>query len=230
MSAISFFFPRHESEPLASASASLPLASSSWSRQATRFVHEEPPILLGQAEGARLYFVTSQALASSTITWLRIHFTRPRDVSYASPMPPYAYLFRNGRGEDLVAYLASLNDARHWDGVAQWQPAPAAWQQSDRADGADGERLFAEHCATCHSPGGAARTKWASSFHRVPPDLARDALQHVTAADPRTDIARIAKFGIQGTDMPGREYLPDDEITAIAAYVARQRASAAGAR
>jgi mono/diheme cytochrome c family protein len=37
------------------------------------------------------------------------------------------------------------------------------------------------------------------------------------------EIARIAKFGIQGTDMPGHEYLPDDQIAAMADYITQQR-------
>ena len=34
----------------------------------------------------------------------------------------------------------------------------------------------------------------------------------------------MARFGIQGTDMPGREYLSDDEVAAIADYVVEQEA------
>jgi mono/diheme cytochrome c family protein len=47
-----------------------------------------------------------------------------------------------------------------------------------------------------------------------------------SSAGFQAQIARIAKFGIPGTDMPGREYLPDDQLAAIAAYVAHERAAA----
>jgi cytochrome c oxidase cbb3-type subunit 2 len=59
--------------------------------------------------------------------------------------------------------------------------------------------------------------------------LARDAFQHVSAQDVpeqlNVEIARIAKFGLQGTDMPGHEYLPDGQIAAITAYIVSQRES-----
>ena len=43
-----------------------------------------------------------------------------------------------------------------------------------------------------------------------------------------TEIARITRFGIRDTDMPGHEYLADDQVAAIAAYVVGQRESRQG--
>jgi mono/diheme cytochrome c family protein len=87
--------------------------------------------------------------------------------------------------------------------------------------------LFTEHCATCHASDGAARGKWSASFHNVPPDLVCGPMPHVavdaTPAQLRMDIARMTKFGLKGTDMAGHEYLPDEQIMAIADYVADQR-------
>jgi len=34
-------------------------------------------------------------------------------------------------------------------------------------------------------------------------------------------IAEIVKFGIPGTDMPGHEYLPDQQISSIGMWVAQ---------
>ena len=181
---------------------------------------QRPPLIGNRRQGPDL----SQAGARRSPLWLRIHFMNPRDVSYGSIMPRFDYLFNDSRGGDLIAYLASLNDSGHWNGIAKWQSAPGS---QSRAAGLDGGKLFAEHCATCHSSDGVARRKWSSSFRRIPPDLDRDALQHVTPqATPEemhAEIARIAKFGIQGTDMPGHEYLPDEQIEAMVDYVARQR-------
>jgi cytochrome c oxidase cbb3-type subunit 2 len=183
---------------------------------------QHPPLIGNRRQGPDL----SQVGARRSRLWLRMHFMRPRDVSFNSPMPPYDYLFRNTRGDDLIAYLASLDDAGHWKDVAGWQPATAAWQ---RVVGLDGAKLFGEHCATCHSLEGAARKKWSGSFHRLPLDLAGDALQHVSAgasaAEMRTEIARMTRFGIQGTDMPGHEYLHDEEVAAIVEYVIARRES-----
>jgi cbb3-type cytochrome c oxidase subunit II len=185
---------------------------------------EQPPLIGNRRQGPDL----SQVGARRSPLWLRIHFMNPRDVSYHSIMPRFDYLFRDSRGSDLVAYLASLNSPGHWNSdTANWQPQPTAQALAARIDGS---RLFAEHCATCHTANGLARSKWSASFHRPPPDLANDGFQNVPAqATPlqlRTGIARITKFGLQGTDMAGHEYLPDEQIAAIADFVAGQRETA----
>jgi cbb3-type cytochrome oxidase cytochrome c subunit len=180
---------------------------------------EQPPLIGNRRQGPDL----SQVGARRSPLWLRIHFMNPRDVSYDSVMPRYDYLFRDGRGDDLIAYLASLNSAGHWDVIANWQPSDHATAQTGSIDGSV---LFAEHCATCHASDGAARGKWSASFHSLPPDLVRSPMRHVADATPaqvRKDIARITKFGLKRTDMAGHEYLPDEQIVAIADFVADQR-------
>jgi cytochrome c oxidase cbb3-type subunit 2 len=177
---------------------------------------QHPPLIGNRRQGPDL----SQVGARRSPLWLRMHFMNPRDVSYHSVMPRFDYLFGDSRGGDLVAYLAGLNDSAHWKDVARWQLSPGAPEQAAHLDGA---RLFNEHCATCHSPGGVARSKWPSTLSRVPPDLARDPWKHVSSQATIAEIARITKFGVQATDMPGLEYLPDDQIAAIAGYVAEQR-------
>jgi mono/diheme cytochrome c family protein len=183
---------------------------------------EQPPLIGNRRQGPDL----SQVGARRSQLWLRIHFLNPRDVSYESIMPRYDYLFRDGRGDDLIAYLMSLNSAGHWGEVVNWLPSDHAIA---RAGSIDGSVLFAEHCAICHAPDGAARGKWLASFHSLPPDLVRGPMPHVvgyaTPEQLRMDIARITKFGLKGTDMAGHEYLPDEQIVAIADFVADQRES-----
>jgi mono/diheme cytochrome c family protein len=183
---------------------------------------EQPPLIGNRRQGPDL----SRVGTRRSPLWLRIHFMNPRDVSYDSIMPRYDYLFGDGRGADLIAYLASLNSAGHWGEVVNWLPSDYAIVQ---AKSIDGSVLFVEHCATCHAPDGAARGKWSASFHSLPPDLVRGPMRHVTAdgttAQLRMDIARITKFGLKGTDMAGHEYLPDEQIVAIADFIANQRES-----
>jgi hypothetical protein len=184
---------------------------------------EQPPLIGNRRQGPDL----SQVGARRSPLWLRIHFMNPRDVSYDSVMPRFDYLFRDHRGDDLIAYLESLNTPGHWGkATAGWQPASLMYSKAIYIDGG---QLFLEHCATCHASDGAARRKWSATFHRLPPDLARDAFQHISAQDApeqlNVDIARIAKFGMQETDMPGHEYLPDEQISAISAYILSQRES-----
>jgi mono/diheme cytochrome c family protein len=184
---------------------------------------EQPPLIGNRRQGPDL----SQVGARRSSLWLRIHFMNPRDVSYDSIMPRYDYLFRDSRGDDLIAYLASLNSGGRWRVIAGWQPSDYAIAQ---ARSIDGSVLFAEHCATCHASDGGARGRWSASFHNIPTDLVRGPMRHVAVdANPpqlRMDIARVTKFGLKGTDMPGHEYLPDEQIVAIADFIQDQRKAA----
>lgn len=189
---------------------------------------EKPPLIGNRRQGPDLSEVGSRR----SPLWLRIHFMNPRELSYESIMPRYSYLFRDDRGEALLVYVANLKSngsyAHLRDVIATWVPA----EMSPAHEGAGGQLLFAHYCATCHVQGGKVRETWGSSFKRLPPLLNLDQLQYV----PRTDapalrqlrIARIIKFGIPGTNMPGHEYLPDDQIETLSAWVTQM--SAAGAR
>jgi cytochrome c oxidase cbb3-type subunit 2 len=59
----------------------------------------------------------------------------------------------------------------------------------------------------------------------LPPDLAVGPFFYLPPSGPaavRIDrLAQVAKFGVPGTDMPGHEYLSDEEIASIAAWVAQ---------
>ncbi len=177
---------------------------------------EQPPLIGNRRQGPDL---TNVGLRRSQ-QWLRIHFLDPRKVSYESPMPQYKYLFRDGRGEDLIAYLDSLQSM----GAAEerkamrdnWKPAAEEHHSQD-----EGRLLFAKHCATCHDAGGQAR--WYSGFKRLPPDLSAMRLLHLNLNGPepqlRLDLARIIKFGVVGTDMPGHEYLTDGEVLSLGEFV-----------
>ncbi len=188
---------------------------------------EKPPLIGNRRQGPDLSEVGSRR----SPLWLRMHFINPRDVSYDSIMPEYAYLFRDDRGEALLAYVSSLNTTgsrKHLkQEVATWTPSDS---QKPQWNNAEGQRLFANYCATCHVAGGRAREAWRSSFRRVPPDLASGPLPHLATAETpalrRLRIAKIIKFGIPGTDMAGHEYLPDDEVEALAGWVDRMSASA----
>ena len=86
-------------------------------------------------------------------------------------MPSFSFLFADPRGDDLVAYLASLHTA----GTSQHEADQRFWQPSAQAmasaDSALGKQLYQQHCATCHSKDGRTRLAWQSSFKRLPPDL-----------------------------------------------------------
>jgi cytochrome c oxidase cbb3-type subunit 2 len=178
---------------------------------------ERPPLIGNRRQGPDLAEVGGRRSPH----WLKAHFNDPPEVSGASIMPFYGFLFRDQRGDDLVAYLASLRGP----GTEQHLAAEQAWRLPPSAvaaaDAREGEHIFARHCATCHSAGG--RTRWQMSFKRLPPDLTVGPYLHlspsVAPARQMERLAQIAKFGIPGTDMPGHEYLSDREIASISLWL-----------
>ncbi len=68
---------------------------------------ERPPLIGNRRQGPDLLNVGRRRDPE----WNRQHLIDPRKLSAGSKMPSYAHLFRDGsRGDDLVAYLASLGN------------------------------------------------------------------------------------------------------------------------
>jgi cytochrome c oxidase cbb3-type subunit 2 len=183
---------------------------------------ERPPLIGNRRQGPDLAEVGGRRSA----LWLKVHFYDPSEVSGASIMPSYEVLFRDQRGDDLVAYLLSLKTA----GSGEHQTAERLWHPSssavDQADAGDGERLFRRYCATCHGTDGSTRQRWQTNFKRLPPDLAVGPFFYLPPSGPAAQcgdrLAQIAKFGIPGTDMPGHEYLSDNEISSISHWLSQR--------
>ncbi len=180
---------------------------------------QKPPLIGNRRQGPDLSNVGSRR----SPLWLRIHLMDPRAVSPHSIMPSYAYLFRNSRGDDLVAYLSSLRSPHS---PQHLQHLLTTWRPDSRAEPAaanlNGQHLYEEYCATCHSPHGYVRQHWGQDFAVIPPDLTTARLQHLPAnasqAQQQLVLERIIKFGIPGSNMPGHEYLRDAQVIALANY------------
>ena len=181
---------------------------------------ERPPLIGNRRQGPDLAEVGRRRSAP----WLRVHFLDPGRVSGGSIMPPYGYLFRDQRGEDLVAYLASLHGAglaQKLDQEAHWHPSASAVAA---ADPGQGRRLFQQLCTTCHFPGGYARGQ--TRFTPAAPDLSVGSyFLDFPAGEPVAQLAdrlaQIIKFGIPGTDMPGHESWSDRDIAGTSLWLAR---------
>ncbi len=180
---------------------------------------QEPPLIGNRRQGPDLSAVGARRSAF----WLKAHFYNPAEVSGASIMPSYAFLFRDERGDDLVAYLESLHggERSHQRALeASWRPSSTAVAM---ANARVGEQLYWRDCATCHEDNGATRHAWQAEFKRVPPNLAKGYLLHVsqsaTSEQRFIAFAQITKFGIIGTDMPGHEYLSDREIASLSLWL-----------
>jgi cbb3-type cytochrome oxidase cytochrome c subunit len=182
---------------------------------------ERPPLIGNRRQGPDLSEVGSRR----SPLWLKAHFYKPQEVSHASFMPSYAYLFGGpgSRGDDLVAYLCSLKGPgteQHLRAEQTWRPSAAGVVNANASEGA---QLFNVYCATCHNLDGRTRQRWQTSFKRLPPNLATGPWLHLPVSDSPEEreiyLAQIVKFGIPGTDMPGHEYLSDQNISSLAIWL-----------
>ena len=182
---------------------------------------ERPPLIGNRRQGPDL----AEIGARRSPLWLKAHFSDPAEVSGASIMPSFTMLFRDGRGDDLVAFLESLKTEgvdKHWAAERIWHTSDASIAQATLAEG---ERCFNHYCATCHSATGPTRSSWKPYFKRTPPDLAVGPFYYVAPSGPgsqrATRLAQIVKFGIPGTDMPGHEYLSDNEVASLSLWLSQ---------
>ncbi len=180
---------------------------------------QDSPLIGNRRQGPDL----SQVGARRSAAWLKAHFFNPAEVSGASIMPSYGFLFRDSRGDDLVAYLESLDtgESAHQQALeALWQPSAEALAH---ANASDGQQLYKRHCATCHETNGATRRTWKAEIEKVPPDLANGPLTYLSPSNTAQQrfivLAQITKFGIAGTDMPGHEYLSDRDVASLSLWL-----------
>jgi cytochrome c oxidase cbb3-type subunit 2 len=152
--------------------------------------------------------------------WNRLHLIAPQAVSPGSRMPSYAHLFAHGdsRGDDLVAYLATLGEAnlaQRWAEIAAWRPRPTRGISPRQA-----RRLFLRLCLPCHGETGRGDGPLAAGLSLRPADWLYAPWRHVPSdRSAELVVSRIIKFGLPGLPMAGHEYLPDDEIVGLARYV-----------
>jgi len=175
----------------------------------------DPPLPGNRRQGPDLSRVGNRRAPE----WNRLHLITPRAFVAGSRMPSYAHLFAAGdpRGDDLVAYLASLGE----DTTLERARSAAVWQPADVAPLAPAEarRLFALRCAPCHGPAGAGDGPLASRLAAPPPDWRGAAWRHVPpgpAAEAR--LARIIRFGLPGLAMAGHEVLGDAQLRGLARH------------
>jgi cytochrome c oxidase cbb3-type subunit 2 len=130
-------------------------------------------------------------------------------------MPSYAHLFDDGRGGDLVRYLRECGIESMPELMARqasWQPVGIASEK------VDGSRLFARHCAVCHGNDGAGDGPLAKRLPMPPTNLRNGPFIRSMDGGQAT-IARIIKFGVIGSHMPGHETLSDAEILSLSDFI-----------
>ena len=185
---------------------------------------ERPPLIGNRRQGPDLTRVGARRSA----LWLKMHLVDPREVSGSSIMPSYAFLFRDERGNDLVAYLANLHGPAAQPHIADEQHWRLPVDSLATANFADGPQLYNRYCATCHNADGRTRLDWESEFIESPAILNSGAMPiggGMTPQSARVDhLAQIIKFGIPNSDMAGHEYLPDKDIASLSSWLAQNTA------
>jgi mono/diheme cytochrome c family protein len=178
------------------------------------FTKEAPPLFGNRRQGPDLMNIGNRRSRD----WLKLHFIAPRKLAPGSSMPSYDYLCEDGRGEVLIDYLLSLKgdiprETSHWKMNTNCLPH------------ANSDLLFRQHCAACHDLG-QQTASYAVAFKRRPPNLLSGPFVYAPHSLPsdlrRMQIARIIKFGIAGTDMPGHEYFSDETVFALTRFIEQQ--------
>jgi len=156
-------------------------------------------------------------------TWQRRHLVAPRAVAPGSRMPSYAHLFAAGstRGEDLVAYLDSLGATEgpsRLAAIQSWRPP-----ESIAGHAAAGAAVFARHCTPCHGADGRGDGPEAVTFARPAMNLRKGPFWYVprdaTPQEQAVALARIVRFGVPGTSMPGHESFTDRQLADVLSFV-----------
>lgn len=182
---------------------------------------EYPPLPGNRRQGPDLSHVGNRR----SRTWHELHLRSPRTLSPGSRMPSYDHLFRQGqRGDDLVSYLASLgqDDAEAW-----WHSTREHRFGAEIATGSAerGQPLFQSLCSPCHGTGGRGDGPLAEALGpRRALDLGKGSFYLVSwgpGADEPLDpaLARVIRFGLPGTSMPGHEALEEDQLADLVAFV-----------
>jgi cytochrome c oxidase cbb3-type subunit 2 len=152
--------------------------------------------------------------------WQEVHLRAPATLSPGSRMPSYAHLFGDSRGQDLVVYLSSLGADRSAERQAL-RAGNDPLASAGEPDASHGAALFARYCAPCHGRGGRG-DGGALGLSLPTMNLTKGYFVRLPPAGPddrRRELAGIIRFGVPGGLMPGHEWLSDQEVADLAAFV-----------
>lgn len=178
-------------------------------------VSKDKPVIIGnRRQGPDLLHVGLRRSKD----WLRQHFIDPQSLYANSSMPSYAHLFKDDRGEALVEYLADYEPedlVKRQQTIYKWMPS----SETSLGAAERGEFLFSSHCASCHGAQGWGDGLLAGIWAKPPTNLADGPFAFTSTDDGGVMLARVIKFGIPGTDMPGHEALSDLDMKALVEHV-----------
>ncbi len=179
---------------------------------------ERPPLIGARRQGPDLLQVGNRRGE----LWQELHLRDPRLLSPGSRMPSYDRLFAGDgqRGHDLVAYLMSRGAATT---VERWELTGAQRVPVAPGSAAAGRALFGRYCAACHGETGRGDGPLAARVNDPRADLSKPrfaSLRSGPGAEPEAAaLARVIRYGLPPTSMPGHEWLTDREIVDLVAHV-----------
>ena len=157
--------------------------------------------------------------------WDRLHLIHPNSISPGSRMPGYGHLFEEGsgeKGEALLDYLSGMVT----DQTDEWQNQVYTWSPDGdiaNGDAKNGCTSYLKHCSQCHGQDGVGDGPASKLLNASPRNLASGSFLYAPEnLDPEARFIRLAqiiKYGVAGTSMPGHEYLQDQEIIDLLAYL-----------
>lgn len=190
-----------------------------------------PPLPGNRRQGPDLANVANRRIRE----WQRLHLIDPQAITPRSRMPSYARLFEGDgeAGQALLDYLCSLGvdtlPARRAF-VAAWRPEGGL--PAGRAS--EGRKLYLQVCSNCHGPEGRGDGPLAPRLVMKAADLTRRPLLRLPngpdGRPPSLELARLIKFGVEGTLMAGHEYLSAQELADLAAHIQALPSGAAAGR
>ena len=174
------------------------------------------PVMIGnRRQGPDLTHISGRR----SDAWLREHFLDPRLLAPHSSMPRYTHLFEDQRGSDLIAFLTRDRDRALRMTQEHWQNVVIVSDGS--ADVTLGKKLFAAHCRACHGDEGRGDGPLARKLTRPVTNLVQGPFLWTQGSTTRDAvlIAKVIRYGIPGTDMPGHETWDDHSVRSLRDYV-----------
>jgi cytochrome c oxidase cbb3-type subunit 2 len=152
--------------------------------------------------------------------WNKFHLNDPQFISPNSRMPNYSHLFMDkNKGNDLLDYLESLGQEHREEWLNKQEEWSAAYSINNGSI-ENGKALYMQSCSQCHGSNGQGDGRVSASLSRAAPDLTdKEWIWVDDNKDRNQRLARIIKFGIMGTNMPGHEWLNPQEIADIIQFL-----------
>jgi high-affinity iron transporter len=134
-----------------------------------------------------------------------------RDMHDRSPALLYRIISVGVAGTPMGGFAGSLTTNRRWNVVSYVMTL-----RFNAASVAEGEGIFAQRCAQCHSMLGNGEAVLARALSRVPPEIGSFAWQAERSDD---QLAAIVREGVPATPMPPTHDLSAAQLQSVVSYL-----------